>query len=217
MPVPDQLVAEGAVLSNAMSTADPHVAAEWLHTGRLLAYPTESVWGLGCDPFNEQAVTHLLAIKARPVSKGLIVLTASVEDIQPFLAPLPASRQAEIITSWQTDGQQQASTWLLPIPDKLPMPIPDWVTGGRATLAIRVIAHETIKALCTQLRQPSNPYGFLISTSCNPSAYPPAQNLQQAQDYFAELPEVGFLSGQTLHFTAPSQIREALTGQVVRD
>ena len=48
-----------------------------LRAGAVIAYPTEGVWGLGCDPFDEAAVHRLLAIKQRPVEKGMILIAAS--------------------------------------------------------------------------------------------------------------------------------------------
>ena len=62
---------------------------QFLQAGNLLAYPTEAVWGIGCDPFNETAVKQILAIKQRPIEKGMIVITGDIAHIQPFLQPLP--------------------------------------------------------------------------------------------------------------------------------
>ena len=52
-----------------------------LSAGGVIAYPTEAVWGLGCDPFNEKAVMKLLEIKNRPVEKGLILIAASLDQL----------------------------------------------------------------------------------------------------------------------------------------
>jgi L-threonylcarbamoyladenylate synthase len=191
---------------------------ELIAQGQLLAYPTEAVWGIGCDPFNEAAVHEILGIKQRPIEKGMIVVTASPQLIQPFLAPLASEIQQAILTSWQqTTTTDQAHTWLLPIPTNLPQSIPDWVTGGRDTLAVRVINHPDIAAVCQALAdtQPNNPYGFLISTSCNPSGGTPATNLAQAQAYFGD--RIGYLVGDTLGYTQPSQIHDALSGNLVRN
>lgn len=196
-------------------------AKDWLtqssldNLGNLLAYPTESVWGLGCDAFNQTAVERLLVLKNRPPDKGLIVLTSSALYVQRFLADLPAHRQAQIITSWD-NPKGQATTWLFALPSNLPTPIPTWLTGGHDTLAIRVITHPAIKALCQSLICPANPYGFITSTSCNISGQPPASTLSQAQAQFGNHADVGFLTGDTLGFALPSQIKDARTGQIVR-
>lgn len=194
-------------------------AQQWLTDGNLLAYPTEAVWGIGCDPFNEQAVLKLLEIKNRPLEKGLIVLTANHLLINDFLQNLPFDKQQQILQSWQnfsnTTKQKQATTWLFSIPSNLSTNIPHFVTGGRTSLAIRIIEQQAIADLCQSLVSPHNPYGFLVSTSCNPSGKPPATTLEQAQSYFGDT--IGYFNAPTLGFTEPSQIKDALTGEIVRD
>lgn len=186
-----------------------------LKQGKLIAYPTESVWGIGCDAFNEQAVQHLLTLKNRPIEKGLIVLTANTHLIQPFLADLPNARRDEILASWEST-QTQATTWLFPLPDHLPAPIPTWITGNHDSLAIRVIRHPIIAQICQELADDDNPYGFLVSTSCNPSTSPPATNLAIAMDYFGDNDDVVFIKGDTLGYLSPSQIRCATSGHMIR-
>lgn len=195
-------------------TDDVAVAVDWIRQGKLIAYPTESVWGLGCDPFNEQAVQALLAIKNRPIQKGLIVLTASQTHIQAFLADLPADRQTAIAHAWQADNTtRQATTWLLDIPPQIS--IPTWVRGEHSSLAIRLISHTKIAQLCDHIaKNKLNPYGFLVSTSCNRSTLPPAKDFATAYEYFGD--EVGYLLGETLGYDKPSQILDGRTGQAVR-
>lgn len=191
-------------------------ACDWLQEGKLMAYPTEAVWGLGCDPFNEVAVEQILAIKHRPLEKGIIVLTPSLEAISDFLASLSKTHQQRIVKSWENSQQhRQATTWLLPIPTNLTVKIPAWITGNHASLAIRLIHQPNINRLCRQLIRPTNPYGFLVSTSCNPSGLSPATTISEAQSYFAD--SIGYFDDLTLGFTRPSQIRDAITGEMVRE
>lgn len=82
-------------------TSSPNKAAQWLNSGKLLAYPTESVWGIGCDPFNQSAVKQLLAIKQRPIDKGMIVVTDHIDRIAPLLNALTSAQRRSIIDSWQ--------------------------------------------------------------------------------------------------------------------
>lgn len=212
--------------SLSLTTDSVIQAAEWLKSGRLLAYPTESVWGIGCDPFNQNAVQQLLAIKQRPIDKGMIVVTDCVERIEPLLNNLHLTQRQAVLDSWDMSSHttaKQAHTWLLPLPQNsshpLTVPIPSWITGAHDSVAVRVIAHPLIQKLCAQLVSPFNPYGFIVSTSCNPSGQAPALSLAQAQAYFAEnndLAQVGYLQGETLGYQLPSQINDALTGQVLR-
>lgn len=191
-----------------------------LAQGGLIAYPTETVWGIGCDAFCQSAVMDLLTLKNRPISKGLIVLTDSTERILPFLNHLPAHRQHEILASWQNPNANhegtQATTWLFPIPPSLPTPIPAWITGEHDSLAIRVIKHPTIAQICQDLVSDTNPYGFLVSTSCNLSTLPPAKDLTTAKTYFGDDDAVLFVHGETLGYHAPSQIRCAMSGNIIR-
>lgn len=188
---------------------------QFLQAGNLLAYPTEAVWGIGCDPFNAAAVKQVLAIKQRPIEKGMIVVTGDIAHIEPFLQPLPPALINQIAVSWQS-SEQQATTWLLPIPKAVKDKIPDWITGGRDSLAIRVISHPMIAKLCNRIAQTdsNNPFGFLVSTSCNPSGLSPASDFDAAYHYFGDT--IGYLMGETLGFSRPSQIFDAMTGQQVR-
>ena len=60
-------------------------AAHVLHRGGVVAYPTESVFGLGCDPLSGDAVARILELKQRPVTAGLIVIGADREQVRPWL------------------------------------------------------------------------------------------------------------------------------------
>lgn len=203
-----------------ITTSSVIQAADRLKAGQLLAYPTESVWGIGCDPYNEAAVQQILAIKNRPQAKGMIVITDSAARLAPLLASLDETQRAPILESWQTDSEhtdlqyQQAHTWLLPIPQALVTSIPAWITGQHPTVAVRVIAHPVIRELCQHLVSPHNPFGLLVSTSCNPSGQPPASTFDEAYDYFGE--QISYLQADTLGYTLPSQIRDAVTGSVLR-
>lgn len=220
-------------------TTEIEQAAQWLQQGKLLAYPTESVWGIGCDAYNEEAVNQILTIKNRPAEKGMIVVTDSIERIRPLINQLPVQRQQQIIESWAPQSNkgdasrntQQAHTWLLPLPLSKPEiqskskseltalaqqgpVIPYWITGKHNSIAVRVISHPLIAQLCEKMVSDSNPYGLIVSTSCNPSGQAPAVTFEQAYAYFKE--DIGYLQGDTLGYTSPSQIREGLTGNIIR-
>ena len=231
-----------------MSTSKPLItdsiieAARWLQQGQLLAYPTESVWGIGCDPFNQQAVQQLLAIKQRPIEKGMIVVTDSASRLTALLDYLSDEQRQLVLDSWRNDSNsdadtKQAHTWLLPLAPNLPVAIPAWITGAHNSVAVRVIDHPLVQQLCQQVVSVHNPYGFVVSTSCNPSGQPPALSLAEAKAYFLNSDradsfngnenhklsanisgnqQVGYLKGETLGYQLPSQISDALTGQVIR-
>lgn len=202
-------------MSSSLITDNPEVAYEWLMQGKLIAYPTESVWGLGCNAFDEKAVNALLALKNRPAHKGLIVLTATEFYVWDFLKNLPPSRQNEIITSWDYDkNRRQATTWLFDIPDGVT--IPANVRGDHQSLAIRVVNQAKVSMLCDFLAINENPnrFGFLVSTSCNLNGEPPATDFETAYRYFGD--KVCYLQSETLGYDKPSQIRCAISGEIVR-
>lgn len=193
-------------------TCQPSIASHWLTQGQLLAYPTESVWGIGCDAMNQQAVQRILTIKNRSIDKGMIVVTDSIARIAPLLVTLTKAQQQAINDSWQATASKQATTWLMPLPKHIN--IPNWITGQHDSLAIRVIAHPLIKQLCAHMVSANNPFGLVISTSCNPAGEPPANSLEQAWQYFGE--QIHYLQAETLGYQLPSQIKDAVTGSIIR-
>jgi len=177
-------------------------AAALLREGGVLAYPTEGVWGLGCDPMSRTAVERLLAIKQRPVDKGLILIAADVAQLDPLLdwSALPDERRAAVIDSWPA-----AHTWIVPASADAPA----WVTGMHSGIAVRVSAHPQVIALCEAFGGP------LVSTSANLTGLP-AVTTQDALDP-ALLERIdGVLPGTTGGLDRPSVIRDARTGQVLR-
>lgn len=171
-----------------------------LRRGGVVAYPTEGVWGLGCDPWDAAAVRALLALKGRPERKGLILVAGDVEQLRPLLRALPAGRIAEVLASWP--GPR---TWVVPAPPE----VPALIRGDSTGIALRVSAHPVVRALCLAFGGP------IVSTSANPSGRPAARSALAVRGYFrdrldAVLP--GALGGQR----GPSEIRDALSGRILR-
>jgi L-threonylcarbamoyladenylate synthase len=177
-------------------------AAIALQTGGVIAYPTEAVWGLGCDPRDENAVLRLLAIKQRAVDKGLILIAAQYEQLRPFLdiTAVPTERLAEVLASWPGPH-----TWVLPAASAAPR----WITGAHAGIAVRISAHPPVIELC-------NAYGgALVSTSANRAGQPAALVRETLDPRVLEGLD-GLIAGETGGLGAPTAIRDALTGVVIR-
>ncbi len=172
-----------------------------LDAGEVIAYPTEGVWGLGCDPWNASAVSLLLALKHRPWQKGLILVASSMQQIEPLLQGLPAKKIQLLEDSWPG-----SNTWI--IDDPLGW-IPQQVKGEHSTVAVRVSAHPQIKALCDAFGGP------IISTSANRSGLPPLRYNWQVRKNFGESLG-GIVEGELGGQRGPSQIRNLRTGQTVR-
>ena len=94
---------------------DAELIVQTLQQGELIAYPTEAVFGLGCDPDNEGAVNKLLALKRRPVNKGLILVANTYSQLLLYVddAKIPRHKRTEIFSSWPGPV-----TWLLPAAKK---------------------------------------------------------------------------------------------------
>lgn len=187
---------------------------EYLHTGGVLAYPTESVWGLGCDASNPQALNHIIELKNRDLDKGFIVLSDAASRLQSLI---DVSYQTvdllnlEQLAQDYTAMHRRAVTWLMPVKSDH---LPKILTGNHETLAVRITTHPILKALCAHLISDHNPYGFLVSTSCNPSGKAPARTLPEAVAYFGEA--VAYLDVHTLGFDQPSCIQDVITGKILR-
>jgi L-threonylcarbamoyladenylate synthase len=176
------------------------LAAHVLAQGGVVAYPTEAVYGLGCDPRCEEAVGRILAIKRRDPAKGLILIAAETDQLLPFIESLPEIRMAEVLASWPG-----ANTWLLPARRGAPY----WLTGRFETLAVRVTAHPLASALCRAFG------GAIVSTSANRADRPPARTPFVVRRALGSGPD-HILFGACAGSDRPSVIRDGLTGRVLR-
>lgn len=188
-----------------MSSTDLNIATAVavLIRGGVLAYPTEAVWGLGCIPFDGEAVHRLLAIKRRPVEKGLIVVGADVAQVEAMVdwSTLDAARRAVVEATWPGPH-----TWVVPANAAAPA----WVTGGRDSIAVRVSAHPVVAALCRRLGGP------IVSTSANLTGEPPAFGRDDLSPALLALVD-GVCEGETGGLASPTAIRDARTGDVLRE
>ena len=188
-----------------------------LDNGEVIAYPTEGVWGLGCDPFNADAVNRLLAIKNRSMDKGLILVAANLDQISPLLHSLSDEQRSRLNQSVSENSSSRLSlhpalhpasrptTWLIPSHDL----IPSWITGAHSTVAVRITKHPTVAALCQAYG------GMIVSTSANPSKQRPALTQLTARHYFSKQINV-YLSGKVNCAGEASEIRDLVTGDVLR-
>jgi L-threonylcarbamoyladenylate synthase len=181
-------------LTPALRRAVRHALAE----GDVIACPTEAVWGLGCDPFREDALQRLLALKRRAPAKGLIVVATGIEQLGALVQLPPKDTLARALATWPGPA-----TWVFPAgPAASPT-----LTGGRDTLAVRVSAHPVVRALCEAWGGP------LVSTSANRSGRAPARSRTEVQIRF---PEVLAVPGALGGLDKPTPIRDVMTGHYWR-
>lgn len=177
------------------------LARQVIAAGGVIAYPTEAVWGLGCDPYNEIAVKRILALKKRPQAKGLIIVVADLDQLQGCVGELSAAFCQRIDAA-----KGVPTTWLIPDPKRR---VPAWVKGSHSSVAIRVSQHAPVVELCRRWGGP------IISTSANPAGLVEARSLLKVNQYFHGQLDY-CLAGSLGKAARPSEIRDLSTNRVLR-
>jgi L-threonylcarbamoyladenylate synthase len=177
----------------------PRRAAALIRAGGVIAYPTEAVFGLGCNPRDPVAVARLLAIKGRPPGKGLILIAADAAQLEPYLLRLDEPIAARARQAWPGPV-----TWLWPARPG----IPQWLTGDHETLAVRVTDHPLAAQLCREA-------GPIVSTSANLAGEEPARTAEAVAERLGRRLD-GILAGSVGGRERPSEIRDVMTGEIVR-
>ncbi|WP_417526406.1 L-threonylcarbamoyladenylate synthase [Marinomonas shanghaiensis] len=174
--------------------------ADIIRKGGVIAYPTEAVWGLGCDPFNENAVRRILTLKSRPEEKGLILIAGSQEELTPWLETLDMHAAQRLISI-----NDIPTSWVVP-DTKI---TPSWVRGEHQSVAIRLSQHDPVKRLCAAFQ------GVIVSTSANPAGLDPALSAEEVHAYFGD--QIDAIYHAPLgKASKPSQVRDILTDKLFR-
>jgi L-threonylcarbamoyladenylate synthase len=179
------------------------IAAKTLKSGGIIAYPTEGVYGLGCDPYNKKAVLKIFALKKRDVKKGLILIASSWEQIDKLIAQekVPVKILAKLKSSWPRN-----KTLILPAAAK----VPEWITGEHKTVALRITRHKVAKAICEAFA------GAIVSTSANIAHKKPARTYKEVMLQFGENAIDFIVAGEIGRCKKSTQILDVLTGTVYR-
>lgn len=187
---------------NYLSAPSLTIASQIMHQGGVIAYPTEAVWGLGCDPFNEQAVRTLLSLKKRSANKGLILIASNIVQFDFILKNLSKSQIETMQKTWPGPV-----SWVVPVNESIPY----WISGDHQGVALRVSNHPIVKSLC-------NIYGGpIVSTSANTQGRPAAKNQYQVRGYFKNNVNLDYITqGVVGSRNKPSQIFDLLTQAVIR-
>lgn len=175
-------------------------AANIINHGGIIAYPTEAVYGLGCNPLNYQAVERLLTIKGRSISKGFILIASDHYQLSNYVATVPNEIWERCLASWPGPV-----TWVLPA--RLNVPV--WLRGVHHTIAVRVTAHPLAAMLCDMLGYP------LISTSANYAGKPPLRTNLAVRRVLGNSVDM-IISGSLGGAARPTSIRDALSGAILR-
>lgn len=174
---------------------------EQLKRNEVVAYPTEAVFGLGCNPLSESAVQKLLGLKQRPIEKGLILVASNLDLLLPFIDTTNFNEQ-----HWQdlTARYECPISWVVPANKNTPK----FLTGQFSTIAVRITDHPAVKLLCEQTEF------ALTSTSANLTGLPPCRTAQEVKAQFGETFPV--LEMEVGHAKNPSEIKDLFTQQRFR-
>ena len=166
-----------------------------LQGGGIIAYPTEFCSGFGCDPFNYTALQRIIRLKGRAKNKGLIVIAGRL----PQLSKLMITQPPELAEYWPG-----FYSLILPVSPRAPSNL----TGGKASIALRVSCHPLVQQLCYSLNMP------LVSTSANKSGFKPLKSYRECQRQFGN--QVLVLPGHTSFSRHPSRIIDWESKTVLR-
>ena len=175
-------------------------AVQCLRHGGVIAYPTEAVFGFGCDPMNVDAISKILQLKHRPISKGFILVASNWNQLMNYVEPIEPKALTRVLASWPGPV-----TWTFPANQK----VPAWIRGEHNTVAVRVTDHPVAKALCSKFGSP------IVSTSANREGQPPIREEKTVQMAFGKAVDM-VVSGKVGDRIRPTEIRNAITGEVIR-
>jgi L-threonylcarbamoyladenylate synthase len=171
-----------------------------LRNGGIVAYPTEAVWGLGCEPQNERAVDRLLALKRRDWRKGLILIASDFSQLEPYIVMPSRNAMKRAMETWPGPA-----TWVFPASEYAPL----WVTGDQDSIAVRITAHPVASAVCAAYG------GAIVSTSANRSGREPARSATEVRLQFPRGIDA-LVPGALGGLERPTTIRHVASGMILR-
>lgn len=180
-----------------------------LHAGGVIAYPTEAVYGIGCDPWCEAALARIAAIKRRPLAKGFILIGAECGHFRPFVRP-DWMDWVERRLGGEPRPSDPPVTWLVPARAEVPAGVTGGRSGSGVSVAVRVTAHPVAAELCRGFG------GAIVSTSANTAAAEPARSALDVRLRLGRQLDL-VVPGPTGGHLRPSAIRDARTGRTLRE
>ena len=170
------------------------------HNG-VIAYPTEAVFGLGCNPYSETALQRIIDIKGRDAHKGFILIASGASQLEKFLAPVSPRQQTQLDQHWPGPV-----TFVAPAHQSVRGSL---LCGFRDTLAVRVSNHPVVVQLCESFP------GAIVSTSANRSG---DEALRDADAVHRELgTEIDYVVDAAVgSLASPTMIIDLASGQRLR-
>lgn len=173
-------------------------AVNILEEGGVIAYPTETVYGLGCDPWNKEAVNRIRFLKGRDGNKPMILLIPDIQNAGMLSMPIPEKTRALINTFWPGPLTlvMQASTRA-----------PESILNQDRKIAVRISSDPVCGQLMKKYNHP------LVSTSANSSGEYPARSVAEVENYFNDKLDA-ILDGGTRHISEPSTVVDLFNNEL---
>lgn len=177
-----------------------------IQQGAIIAYPTDTIWGLGCHPLRQHSINRLQELKKRPAGKGLILLSSSIDFCRRYIDEKTLNNYYDRLSQ----PLPRPVTWIVKSSERCPA----WLTGKNTTIAIRITKKPLINYLCNTIKSP------LTSTSANYSGQPTCRNSLKVHQYFHQHVDY-ILPDLDPHSATPSkpqasQIRDIETNKIFR-
>ena len=166
-----------------------------LKDGEVVAYPTEGVWGIGCDPSNEEALKKLISLKIRSKGKGFILIGSELLHFKKY-AEVEVNK-TKLMSKWPGPH-----TWLVPALQISPL-----LSGGKETIALRLSEHKETVNICNEFG------GAIVSTSANKEGERTPLRPEGIKEIF---PGIKVMQGELGGLNKPSKIEDLVTGEVIR-
>ena len=166
-----------------------------LKDGEVVAYPTEGVWGVGCDPSNEEALKKLISLKKRSRGKGFILIGSELLHFKKYAEV--EDNKTKLMSKWPGPH-----TWIVPALEISPL-----LSGGKKTIALRLSEHKETVNICNAFG------GAIVSTSANKEGDETPSSPEEVKEIF---PGIKVMQGELGGLNKPSKIEDLVTGEVIR-
>ncbi len=170
-------------------------AANIIARGGVIAFRTDTFYGLGADPFNAAAVAKVRALKGREENKPILLLLADAGDADRFIADRSAQFEEVARKFWPGP---------LTIVGRAVADLPPEITAGTGTVGVRVPADDDVRDLVRECG------GALTATSANPSGREPARSAKEVREYFGNGIDL-IVDGGEVSATEPSTVLDVTT------
>jgi len=175
-----------------------HRLNRFIRQGGIIAYPTESCFGLGCDPRNRKAINKIIKLKKRSLNKNFILIGSSIKQFNYFLNPLDNSTSTNLFSKWPGPH-----TWLMTANNRCP----NWLKSN-SKIALRISSFSSCQLLTKSLDM------AITSSSLNLTGKIPLKNYRDVCRFLPK--QVKLIKGRVGKSKRPSVIQDFKTKKIIR-